>query len=139
MNGAISGSVTASAQARLLLAALKVENRMRLSPEGQAAFAAAEEKDDDDWMEAASRMQFQSLKEVGLAPTARNVALLRATALEHPEIALYVRHNRCRKGELQVGDSAPQGVELYDLDGGKASFPLLVEKKVQVFFAGSVT
>lgn len=112
---------------------------MRLSTEGQAAFAAAEGNDDEDWMEAAARMQFQSLKEVGLAPTARNVALLRATALEHPEIALYVRHNRCRKGELKVGDSAPQGVKLYDLNGRTASFPLLAEQKVQVFFAGSVT
>ena len=32
MNGAFSSSVTGSAQARLMLAALKVENRMRLSP-----------------------------------------------------------------------------------------------------------
>ena len=136
----IGGSVTYTAQARLLLVALEVENRMRLSPEGQAAFAAAEEKDDEDWMEVASRMQFAALREVGLAPTAKNVALLRAKALEHPEIALYVRYNRCRQGELHVGDSAPRGIVLYDLEGGTTAFPVPAPaQKVQVYFAGSVS
>ena len=83
----------------MLIAALKVENRMRLSVEGQAAFARAEAEADQDWMEEAARMHFAALREVGLAPTVRNVALLRATALLHPELALYVRNNRCRPGQ----------------------------------------
>ena len=85
-----------------MLAALAVENRMRLSVEGQAAFAAAEARDDEDWMEEAARMQAAALREVGLAPTAGHLAVLRATALVHPELALYVRHNICRQVAVPV-------------------------------------
>lgn len=41
-------------EGELMLAALKVENRMRLSAEGQAAFAQAEARDDENWMEVAN-------------------------------------------------------------------------------------
>jgi hypothetical protein len=106
---------------------------MRLSVEGQAAFAVAEEKDDEDWMEVAGRMQLAALSEVGLAPTAQNLALLRSAALAHPELALYVQHNRCRQGALRVGDKAPQ-LELYELNGCAAAFPP-AEQRVHVTFA----
>ena len=126
----------------MLIAALKVENRMRLSVEGQAAFARAEAEADQDWMEAAARMQFAALREVGLAPTVRNVSLLRATALLHPELALYVRNNRCRQGRLQIGDPAPR-VQLHSVGGGIVVFPPIAaagaRDQQQVVFAGSVT
>jgi hypothetical protein len=126
-------------EGELMLAALKVENQMRLSVEGQAAMTRAEERDDEDWMEEAARMQAAALVQVGLSPTARNLAVLRATALDHPELALYVRHNKCRQGDLKVGDVAP-AVSLHDLNGKLVDSPLgSVGGRPHVIFAGSVS
>jgi len=111
---------------------------MRRSSEGQAAFARAEEREDEDWMEEASRMQLRALREVGIAPTQRNLALLRSTALEHPELALYVRNNKCRQGALAVGDRAPV-LQLHELDGTPRRFPAEATARPQVVFAGSVS
>lgn len=113
---------------------------MRRSAEGQAAFRRAEECDDEDWMEEAARMQCRALERVGLAASERNLALLRAAALDHPELALYVRHNRCRQGTLSVGDVVPT-IQLFDLQGdtGRAWPCPTAAGAAEVIFAGSVS
>ena len=51
---------------------------------------------------------------------------LRDAALRHPEIALYVRHNRCRRGELAIGHQPPD-VPLVALDGKQLQLGEVVE------------
>ena len=83
-------------------------------------------------------MQLRALREVGIAPNQRNLALLRSTALEHPELALYVRNNKCRQGSLAVGDRSPV-LQLHELDGTPRRFPVEATARPQVVFAGSVS
>jgi len=92
-------------------------------------------------MEEASQMQMEALEEVGLAPTRRNLHYLRSTALDHPELALYVRHNTCRDGDLCcVGGSAPS-LSLLSLDNEPVQWPPadLREGVPLVVVAGSAT
>ena len=124
--------------------ALVLEDRMRSSDAGQAAFCRAEQRDDEDWMEEAARMQARALREVGIEPTQRSLHVLRATALKHPELALYVRNNLCRRGDLQVGDVVPTMPLFTVEDGREVSFPQMPQQAAQgdclhVVFAGSVS
>lgn len=95
---------------------------MRTSAEGLERFRVAEMQQNHDWMEEAALMQSEALDAVGIAPTHRNLCLLRSTALRHPEIALYVRHNRNRDGNLAVGAVAPP-MTLCTLEGQQAAWP----------------
>ncbi len=89
------------------------ENFLRLSPQAQQRFEAAEASADSEWMAVAQEIQEQVVREfsVGRPHVERDmdVALweLRAAAQRHPEHALYVRHNRARQGTLRVGDVCP--------------------------------
>lgn len=73
-------------------------------------------------MEEASLMQHEALQEVGLTPSPHNLALLRATALKHPELALYVRNNVSREGHLQSNDVAPE-VHLRTIENKSFQWP----------------
>jgi len=113
---------------------------MRRSVQGQARFALAEQREDHDWMEEAALMQAEALEQVGLQPSSRNLAQLRAAALQHPEIALYVVHNLNRDGALIEGDEAPR-MNLLTLDGVEEEWPptTLRAGVPMVVVAGSVS
>ena len=96
--------------------ALRQEDALRTSHEGQRQFSHAETRDDADWLFVAGQMQEVALLKAGLRPTSENLDRLRDAALRNPDLARYVRYNRCRKGELQEGDCAPN-VKLLDLGG----------------------
>lgn len=96
--------------------ALRAEDALRTSPEGQRQFREAETRDDADWLYVAAEMQQTALLRTGLRPTSENLDLLRDAALRNPELARYVRHNRCRQGQLRLGDAAPN-VAVLDLTG----------------------
>lgn len=92
------------------------ENELRLSESVQLRFKAAEASVDSEWMCVAQEIQEQVIKEFSKASHSSldvvrhmDIALfeLRAAANRHPEIALYVRHNRARRGTLRVGDPCP--------------------------------
>ena len=92
------------------------ENELRLSPETQSRFQAAEASVDSEWMCVAQDIQEQVVKEFSRASHSSldvvahmDIALfeLRAAANRHPEVALYVRHNRARRGTLHAGDPCP--------------------------------
>lgn len=105
-----------------LRAALEAENAARLSPETQAAYAAAEAREDTDWMEVTDALQRRVLRDIMLVPLHHEAAALRALrAATHtfPSLAsipLYVRHQRARAGCLAPGDAAPD-VPLLHADG----------------------
>ena len=94
---------------------MRAEEAARLSDETQAAYAAAEAREDTDWLEVTDALQKRVLREGGVPPARMAAALfaLRAAAqlLPHePELAaipLYVRHNRAAQGSLRAGDAAP--------------------------------
>lgn len=125
----------------LLLNALVEEDKMRRSEEGQLRFQEAEQQDDHDWMEEASIMQLEALEKVGIEPSQHNLALMRAAALKHPEIALYVKNNICRDGTIcRVGEVAPSCM-LRDLEQRQVAWPPsdMKEGVPVVAIAGSVS
>ncbi len=99
--------------------ALRIEDALRTSEEGQRQFQAAETQDDADWLFVAAEMQQQALLQAGIRPTGPNLDRLRDAALRNPALARYVRHNRCRQGDLRVGDRPPN-ISLLDLNGAGA-------------------
>jgi hypothetical protein len=95
------------------------EQRRRLSEDLQVRFEAAERRSDTDWIEVMVEEQKQVVMAFGFtgSPDIIETALfaLRQYALEHPEDALQIKHNRARPGHLRVGDLAPN-VVVYDMD-----------------------
>ena len=97
-----------------LKAALRREEEVRLSEETQAAYAAAEAKEDTDWLEVTEGLQERVLQEVCAVPPERMAAalyLLRAASQlfaeddELRQISLYVRHNRAEQGCLRPSEA----------------------------------
>jgi hypothetical protein len=98
---------------------LRRENELRLYDEGvQERFRIAESTSSSDWMEVADQIQRQVLREFGIQPhhMVEGLRQLRSAALRHPELAIYVRFNRCERGSLREGDPCPN-IVLYDLEG----------------------
>eukprot|EP00946_MAST-07B_sp_MAST-7B-sp1_P001952 g1952.t1 len=97
------------------LAALKRRKRHREMSKSSSSFQAAEASVDSEWMCVAQDIQEQVVKEFSRASHSSldvvahmDIALfeLRAAANRHPEVALYVRHNRARRGTLPVSRAA---------------------------------
>ena len=83
------------------------ENELRLSDEVQQRFHEAENTGASDWMEVAGDVQKQVLIEFKMEPSEENLLTLTTKAHENPDISLYVKYNRARKGDLIVGSDAP--------------------------------
>jgi len=87
------------------------ENELRVSPEWQAQFEAAEKSPDTVWLECVEKLQQQVVTEFCYGASAVNA--LRAAASLYPqeaffrEIPLYVRYNRARNGTLAEGSAVP--------------------------------
>ena len=94
------------------------EDHLRRSEEYQQKFEEAERTARSDWMEVAQCIQERVCGEFGFRGTQlpTTLAQMRSAALRHPEIAHYVRFNRCRRGGLRVGDACPD-VTVHGLDG----------------------
>ena len=123
-----------------LCEALQLEQKLRTSDDGQRRFSAAESQNDKDWLFVAAEMQQTALIQAGIRPTPENLDRLRDAALRHPELALYVRQNRCRRGHLTTGDIAPN-ISLQDLNGSSmdlfSGLELGLRARPLVVFAGS--
>lgn len=103
------------------------ENALRLSPEWQARFAAAERTLDTDWLDCVEELQQEVVQEFGLQTDA--VHFLQTAQSLYPEesffreVPLYVKYNRARNGPLHVGAKV-QDVPIVQLDGTRT--PLLM-------------
>lgn len=126
---------------------LKRENDLRISPETQKLYEAAERSADTDWMEVTGRLQQQVASEFGFKESEQNkmaVDTLRSAraqfAAEDPSIldlAVYLKYNRARRGTISVGDTAPN-VPLTYLDGlTKNLSDIVVPGRPLVLIAGS--
>ena len=92
---------------------LRRENEARLSPETQARFAAVGEVG-DGWLEVVEALQREVAVACGLTERVGVAAMRNAERLLDPihhaeirEISLYRKYNRCKDGDLDVGDAAP--------------------------------
>lgn len=100
---------------------LKREDVLRRFDEDvQERFRIAESSAESEWMDVAEEIQRQVCREFGVEEhrMAEGLRLLRAAALRHPELAIYVRYNRCERGSLREGDACPN-VPLFDLSGAR--------------------
>ena len=89
---------------------LKRENELRKwDNEIQEKFRIAEQSIKTDWMDVALEIQKQVCNEFGIGAHQMNDGLyqLRLAALRHPDLALYVRFNRCTRGTLELGAPCP--------------------------------
>jgi len=131
-------------------AMLKRENEIRLSEHTQALYANAETQANTDWMDITEELQRTVVKEFGFdkdenainnaVHTLRCAQVLFAYDPEITQLALYIKYNRARSGDLEPGSIAPnltlmnphtsQFVQL--LDFAKEFRPL-------VLISGSVT
>jgi hypothetical protein len=122
---AAEGAAVPAYSEAFLRGLLHRENAARLSPATQALYAAAEARQDTDWMEVTDALQRRLLREAGVPPLSEAAALraLRAATHTYPALAsipLYVRHQRARAGELAPGPAAPD-VPLLTLAGERTS------------------
>ena len=104
-----------------LRAVLVAEEAARFAADTQAAFAAAEDSLDTDWLEVADALQRRLLRSAGVPPSHEAQALrhLRAATYTHPALAaipVYRRRQRARPGILAPGDVA-RDVQVLSMDG----------------------
>lgn len=133
-----------------LVQLLRREVELRKSEETQVAMQQAEESVESEWMNVVEDVQHRIIQEYRQECDSSDATLLsitvhdlRQAALRHPEIAFWVKYNRARRGDLKVGDVAPD-VPLYRaVDGESTSLlamPLTGESsaaKRMVVVAGS--
>ena len=119
---------------------LQRENELRLSAEVQQRFEKAERSGSTDWIEVASDIQKEVLKEFNVSESALHA--YRCAANEH-KISLYVKHNRARQGDLSVGMPAPDiSMVSLEKDGSTRTQSLLELQQADlplVIIAGSIS
>jgi hypothetical protein len=95
------------------------ENELRLSDEYQKRYTEAEKSSSSSWLDVTDELQRQIIREFNLDEEMDDALLcLRCATQTYPDlkdIPLYVRYNRAREGDLQVGDVAPN-VPVIQLD-----------------------
>lgn len=98
---------------------LRRENELRLCDDTHDKFGNVNRSDSGGWIQVVEELQRQVCHEFGLSTEVGLVAMRQAHILlpndpEINEISLYRKYNRCRDGDLKVGDKPPN-VTLFDL------------------------
>lgn len=130
---------------------IKRENELRVSDEYQEMYRREAELPGHVWMDVSDVIQKRVLREFGYDEKSEqedNLKLLRNASLIHPDDAefltlpLYKRFNRCRDGDMKVGDAVNDCL-LEDLEGNKIrllnQFGSERHDKPLVILAGSVS
>ena len=88
----------------------------------------AEESVESEWMNVVDDVQHRIIREYRQECDSSDATLssitvhdLRQAALRHPEIAFWVKYNRARRGDLEVGDVAPDVALCRAVDGSSTS------------------
>ena len=107
---------------------LRREVELRKSEETQEAMQQAEESVESEWMNVVEDVQHRIIREYRQECDSSDATLpsitvhdLRQAALRHPEIAFWVKYNRARRGDLKVGDVAPDVPLCRAVDGESTS------------------
>lgn len=145
----------------MLVDLLHREAALRKSSKVQDDMEMAEESVQTEWMDVIAALQRSIVDEhnstlsgKGTAGATRNLEMsaisvtdLRIAALRHPEVAFWVKYNRARRGDLKVGDEAPDvplrravdGTETYLLAPKGDSSASITTNTPLVVFAGSLS
>lgn len=120
---------------------LRRENELRLSEDVQKRFEDAERSGSTtDWIEVASEVQKEILREFNVSENALHA--YRCAANKHG-VSLYVKYNRARKGDLEIGSQAPNvPVVSVESDGSTSSVSLVelqMKNRPLVVIAGSIS
>jgi len=113
------------------------ENELRLSDEYQKRYSDAEKTSFSSWLDVTDELQRQIIREFNLDEEMEDALLcLRCATQIYPDlkdIPLYVKYNRARDGDLQIGDIVPDvpivqlnGQENQLFDGLKSSSTVLI-------------
>jgi len=113
------------------------ENELRLSDEYQKQYSEAEKTSFSSWLDVTDQLQRQIIREFNLDEEMEDALLcLRCATQIYPDlkdIPLYVKYNRARDGDLQIGDIVPDvpivqlnGQENQLFDGLKSSSTVLI-------------
>jgi hypothetical protein len=104
------------------------EVEFRKSEETQEAMQRAEEFVESEWMNVVEDIQHRIIQEYRRENDLSDASFpsitvrdLRQAALRHPEIAFWVTYNRARRGDLKVGDVAPDVPLCRAVDGESSS------------------
>lgn len=104
------------------------EVELRKAAETQEAMQRAEESVESEWMNVVEDLQYRIVREFREGEEEASVEFaditvrdLREAALRHPEVAFWVKYNRARRGNLKVGDAAPDVPLRRAIDGGETS------------------
>lgn len=117
---------------------LRREVELRKSPLTLQKMMEAERK--GDWLEVAEKVQEQVILQFTTSKFRPSLLDLRLAALRHPEIAFWVKYNRARRGDLQVGDTAPNVSVLKAVDGTPANLlDNIGDEDITVIVAGSLS
>ena len=127
---------------KIFLKALEREVELRNSDFFQKRFEDVEKDGStSDWINVVEHeIQPQALTELDLEVNGANRLKLIQTALEHPEVAFWVRFNRLDEGSLKIGDQLPD-IEIFDFS---SQSHLLIQStldlgKKHLLLAGSVS
>ncbi len=116
------------------------ENELRLSDEYQKRYKDAEQISSSSWLDLTDEIQRQIIREFHLEDEMDDALLcLRCATQIYPElkeIPLYVRYNRARDGDLQVGDIAPD-LPVVQLSGEETQLFAGLKSSSTVLIGGS--
>lgn len=125
----------------LLKSMLIRENELRLSDEYQKRYAEAEKSSFRSWLDVTDELQREIIREFHLDEEMDDALLcFRCATQIYPDlqsIPLYVKYNRARDGDLNIGDTAPN-VPVLELNGQESQlFDGLKPSSSTVLIGGS--
>jgi hypothetical protein len=116
------------------------ENELRLSEEYQKRYQEAEQTSSSSWLDVTDQLQREIIREFHLDEEMEDALLcLRCATQIYPDlkdIPLYVRHNRARDGDLQIGEPTPD-VPVVQLDGQESQLFDGLKSSPTVLISGS--
>lgn len=116
------------------------ENELRLSDEYQQRYADAEQSSSTSWLNVTDQLQRQVIREFNLDEEMDDALLCLRCATQIysdlKDIPLYVKYNRARDGDLQIGDSVPN-VPVINLDGEEKQLFDELKSSSTVLISGS--
>jgi hypothetical protein len=116
------------------------ENELRVSDEYQKRYDEAETLSSSSWLDVTDELQRQIIREFNLDDEMDDALLcLRCATQMYPDlktIPLYIKYNRARDGDLQIGDTIPD-VPVIQLDGKESQLFDGLKSSPTILISGS--
>lgn len=138
-------------QRAILKVLLQAEGEWRRSEYWQARYASIYSHLYQDWIDVTEELQTRLIESVVSPLCSREfiehgLLALRSVQTLFPQdqelysLVPYLQYNRCRRGELQVGDRVPKLSTLHGMSGNTVSLQALCSpNRISVWIASSIT